>query len=51
MLKLLIYAERHDEIEQAIQREKLIKHSSREWKINLILESNLGWQDMYETLA
>ena len=28
-LKLLVFAERHDEIERAIQREKLIKHWPR----------------------
>jgi putative endonuclease len=50
-LKLLVYAERHEEIEQAIQREKLIKHWSREWKVNLILEVNPDWRDLYETLA
>ncbi|MCD6074257.1 MAG: putative excinuclease subunit domain protein (UvrABC) [Rhodospirillales bacterium] len=50
-LKLLVYAERHEEIEQAIQREKLIKHWPREWKVNLILELNQDWRDLYETLA
>ena len=50
-LKLLVYAEQHDDIEQAIQREKLIKHWSRAWKIELILALNPDWHDLYETLA
>ena len=50
-LKLLVYAEQHEEIEQAIQREKLIKHWPREWKVNLILELNPDWRDLYEPLA
>jgi putative endonuclease len=49
-LKRLVYAERHDEIERAIQREKLIKHWPRAWKIDLIRGANPDWRDLYETL-
>jgi putative endonuclease len=49
-LKLLVYAERHDEIERAIQREKLIKHWPRAWKLDLIHASNPEWRDLYDTL-
>ena len=49
-LKLLVYAERHDEIEWAIQREKLIKLWPRAWKIDLIRDANPDWRDLYETL-
>ncbi len=49
-LKCLVSVERHDEIEQAIQREKLIKKWPRAWKIDLILESNPNWTDLYDTL-
>lgn len=49
-LKQLVYAERHDEIERAIQREKRIKRWPRAWKIDLIREANPTWQDLYETL-
>jgi putative endonuclease len=37
-LKRLVYAERHDDIQLAIQREKLLKHWSRPWKVQLISE-------------
>lgn len=49
-LKQFVYAERHDEIERAIQREKRIKRRPRAWKIDLIREANPTWQDLYETL-
>lgn len=50
-LKLLVYAEHHNEIELAIQREKTVKHWPRQWKINFILEANPYWKDLYETLT
>ena len=50
-LKRLVYAERHDDIERAIQREKLIKHWPRAWKIDLIRGANPDWRDLYQTLA
>ena len=49
-LKRLVYAERHDEISVAIQREKTIKHWPRAWKVVLILKTNPEWDDLYETL-
>jgi putative endonuclease len=50
-LKTLIYAERHDDIRQAIQREKNIKHWPRAWKVRLILGANPGWEDLYSQLV
>jgi putative endonuclease len=50
-LKRLVYFERHDEIEAAIQRESNMKHWSRTWKVRLILANNPDWRDIYETLA
>ena len=50
-LKRLVYAERHDEIQRAIQREKTNKHWPRQWKINLIRGINPAWDDLYDTLA
>jgi putative endonuclease len=35
-LKRLVYAERHDDIRPAIQREKTVKHWPRAWKVRLI---------------
>ena len=48
--KRLVWYERHDEIAAAIQREKNIKHWSRAWKAQMIVETNPGWVDLYETL-
>ena len=49
-LKRLVYVERHNEIADAIRREKRMKSWPRAWKINLIRESNPGWEDLYQTL-
>jgi putative endonuclease len=49
-LKRLVYAERHEDIRVAIQREKNIKHWSRAWKVKLILEQNPEWNDLYDQL-
>jgi len=49
-LKRLVYAERHDEIALAIQREKSLKHWSRAKKVWLIVERNPDWHDLYEQL-
>jgi putative endonuclease len=50
-LTRLVYAERHDDIRTAIQREKNLKHWSRSWKVQLILADNPKWDDLYESLA
>ena len=49
-LKLLVFAERHEEIGAAIQREKTMKHCPRAWKIRLILAHNPNWKDLYEQI-
>ena len=49
-LTRLVYAERHDEIAAAIQRERTVKHWSRAWKVDLIVAHNPHWHDLYETL-
>ena len=49
-LKRLVYAEWHDDITDAIQREKRIKHWPRDWKINLIVGENPHWEDISETM-
>jgi putative endonuclease len=36
----LVYFEQYDDPTTAIQREKNVKHWSREWKIDLIVASN-----------
>jgi putative endonuclease len=44
----LVYAERHEEIEPAIAREKLVKKWRREWKFALIEADNPEWNDLWE---
>lgn len=50
-LKRLVYAEQHDDIAAAIQREKPIKHWPRAWKVNLIEATNPEWRDLYDDLV
>jgi putative endonuclease len=49
-LKRLVYVEEHVRIEQAIQREALIKSWPRAWKVRLITSTNPDWNDLYEHL-
>jgi putative endonuclease len=49
-LHRLVYAERHEDILTAIQREKNIKEWPRAWKIRLILGINPDWLDLYDSL-
>jgi putative endonuclease len=50
-VKQLVWYEIHTEIVQAITREKQIKRWSRNWKVNLIQESNPDWRDLYDEIA
>jgi putative endonuclease len=50
-IKMLVYFEAHEMISAALQREKNIKHWSREWKIDLIVASNPDWRDLYEEIV
>ena len=47
-IKTLVYFEAHETIAAALQREKNIKHWSREWKIDLIVAGNPDWRDLYD---
>jgi putative endonuclease len=49
-VKMLVYFERHEEILNAIAREKAIKKWSRRWKVQLITRDNFGWSDLYESI-
>jgi putative endonuclease len=49
-LKLLVYYEVFDDVRDAIQREKTIKHWPRAWKVRLIHEFNPDWNDLYDSL-
>jgi len=48
--KRLVWYEDHDEITEAIHREKRLKNWNRAWKIKLIEEMNPGWEDLFETI-
>jgi putative endonuclease len=49
-LRMLVLAERHDTIDQAITREKALKAWQRAWKIRLIEESNPDWADLFDLI-
>jgi putative endonuclease len=49
-VKMLVYFEVFDSIEHAIHREKRLKKYKREWKMNLIQQTNVEWRDLSETL-
>jgi len=49
-LTLLILAEEHETILDAIAREKALKAWQRDWKIRLIEESNPDWDDLAGTV-
>ena len=46
----LVWYEQHESIVEAIQREKSLKKSRREWKINLIERENPNWEDLFPRL-
>ena len=47
---LLVYYEQHEDMCQAITREKQIKGGSRKSKLKLIEEMNPKWIDLYDSL-
>ena len=49
--KSLVWFEKHDEIEQAIRREKQMKEWQRAWKLRVIEEMNPNWDDLFETIC
>lgn len=50
-VKILVWYEIHTTITTAIQREKNIKHWSRDWKIQLIEKINPTWNDLYDEIC
>jgi len=48
--KLLVWYEAHDDLQEARRRELQMKEWKRAWKVLLIEESNLDWDDLYPTL-
>jgi len=49
-VKRLVYAEHHDDIRNAIQRETSLKRWPRAWKIDLIVNLNPEWKDLGDQL-
>jgi putative endonuclease len=49
-LKRLVHVEPFDDIRDAIQRERRIKHWPRLWKVDLIRKDNPDWRDPYNLL-
>ncbi|MGO4870508.1 MAG: GIY-YIG nuclease family protein [Roseiarcus sp.] len=49
-LKRLVHYEFYDDIRNALQREKNLKHWPRLWKLALVQDSNPEWADLYEAL-
>ena len=49
-LTKLVYYEVWSGQQEAIQREKSLKHYGRQWKLNLINEFNPTWEDLYDSL-
>ena len=50
-LKMLVYFEVFNRVEDAILREKRLKKWNRQWKIDLIEKVNPNWDDLYEKLV
>ena len=46
----LVYYESYDDVHNALQRERNLKHWPRAWKVNLINKDNPTWRDLYEEL-
>ena len=47
----LVYVETYEAPMDAIQREKQLKKWNRDWKIRLIAQDNLDWQDLTSLIA
>jgi len=45
-VSMLVYFEEFQQVEQAIQRENNMKKWKRDWKLKLIEENNLTWDDL-----
>ncbi|MBP6698974.1 MAG: GIY-YIG nuclease family protein [Flavobacteriales bacterium] len=50
-LRILVYFEPFDDIEEAIAREKQLKGGSRKQKVALIESMNPQWRDLFAELA
>jgi putative endonuclease len=46
----LVYFEKHESVERAIEREKKLKNWKRKWKLDLIEKDNYMWKDLYNDI-
>lgn len=46
-VKMLVYYEVHNDVNEAIKREKRLKRWERDWKLALIEKANPQWRDLY----
>jgi putative endonuclease len=49
-VKTLVWFETHENVIEAIAREKQIKEWKRAWKLEMIEKANPTWRDLYEEL-
>jgi len=47
----LVWFEQHEDVVEAITREKRIKKWHRDWKVNLIQSLNPSWRDLYADIS
>ena len=47
-IKLLVYYEMHETMDEAIRREKQLKKWNRPWKYRLIEQMNPSWADLFD---
>ncbi len=50
-VKMLVWYETHNDINEAIRREKQIKRWRRAWKIRLIEAENPDWIDLWSEIS
>lgn len=49
-VSILVWYELHENVIEAIIKEKQLKKWKREWKIRLIEEGNPNWNDLYDDI-
>ena len=47
----LVWYEVHEDVYEAITREKRIKKWNRDWKVNLIQSMNPSWDDLFDVIC
>ena len=47
----LVYFEETNDVNEALAREKRLKKWRRDWKIKLIEDNNVDWNDLYESIC